>query len=268
MPIRQRIAVRPEPLRHRLVDDRHAGRAARVLVREGAAADDRNLEGAEVGRRDRREAAAAVKRPVERAPFDDERQAEAALQRHAAGGAGDLDAGQGVQPLGAVPHQLRHRGRLREPRAPQRHAHRQHLCASKPGSTARSATNVRMNSAAPTSSTSASPISLTTSSARALFCRNPLPERPLLSLSVVFRSARDACSAGTRPKTRPVSERDDRGKRQHAPVDADAGRHRRRCAGCCPGSPPAARGCRPCRAPARARRPSPTARRSRSAAAG
>ncbi len=76
----QRIAGRPEPLRHRLVDDRHAGRAAGVLIGERAAPHDRNLEGAEVGRRDRREPAAAVRRSVERPPFDDDRQAEPALR--------------------------------------------------------------------------------------------------------------------------------------------------------------------------------------------
>ena len=136
-------------------------------------------------------------------------------------------------------------------------------CGSKPGSTARSAMKVRMNSAAPTSSTSASPISLTTSNARALFCRKPLPDRPLLSLMVVLRSTRAARSAGNRPKTQPGQQRHHGREGQHAPVDADgrtvdadprdvARVERER-----------ARGCRPCRAPGRARRPAATAPRSR-----
>ena len=54
-------------------------------------------------------------------------------KRHAARGAGDLDAGQRVQAFGAVPHQLRDGGGLREPLAPQRHAHRQHLMRIEPG---------------------------------------------------------------------------------------------------------------------------------------
>ena len=126
-PVGQRVAGSARTLRHRLVDDRDAGRAAGVLIGERAAPHDGNLEGAEVGRRDRRETAAAVRRPVERPPFDDDRQAEPALERHAARGARDLDAGQRIQPLGAVAHQLRDRGGIREPLAPQRHAHRQHL---------------------------------------------------------------------------------------------------------------------------------------------
>ena len=80
-----------------------------------------------------------------------------------------------------------------------------------------------MNSAAPTSSTSASPISVTTSSARALFCRNPLPDRPLLSLIVVFRSIARRLQRRNQAEDEAGGERDDRGERQHAPVDADAG---------------------------------------------
>ena len=38
---------------------------------------------------------------------------------------------------------------------------------------------------------SASATSMTTSSERALFWRNPVPERPALSLSVELRSARE-----------------------------------------------------------------------------
>ena len=59
------------------------------------------------------------------------------------------------------------------------------LLASKPGSTLRRATSVRISSADPTSSSSASATSTTTRIERALFWRKPVPERPPLSLSVV-----------------------------------------------------------------------------------
>ena len=100
-PVGQRITVRPEPLRHRLIDDRHAGRAACVLIGEGAAPQDWNPERAEIGRRDRSEPAAAMERAVERTSLDDDRQPEATLERHAACRAGDLhahDVGRGVDP--------------------------------------------------------------------------------------------------------------------------------------------------------------------------
>ncbi len=55
------------------------------------------------------------------------------------------------------------------------------------------------------SSTRASATSVMTSTARILFCRSPVPERPLLSFSVVVRSAFELCSAGMRPKMTPVT---------------------------------------------------------------
>ncbi len=79
------------------------------------------------------------------------------------------------------------------------------LVASKPGSTLRSATAVRTSSAEPMSSTRARATSSTTSTARVLFCRNPLPERPLPSLRVVLRSSREAWSAGMSPNRMPVA---------------------------------------------------------------
>ena len=79
------------------------------------------------------------------------------------------------------------------------------LRASKPGSTLRRAPNVRISKAAPTSSTSANAISVTTRIDRALFCRNPLPARKPLSLSVAFRSVRDALNAGISPNKAPVN---------------------------------------------------------------
>ena len=65
--------------------------------------------------------------------------------------------------------------------------------------------NVRISSAAPISSTSASETSLITSRERALLWRNPVPERLLLSLSVELRSGREALMAGKSPKRMPVN---------------------------------------------------------------
>src|SRR6202049_2936453 len=79
------------------------------------------------------------------------------------------------------------------------------LLVSKPGFTAYNATNVRINRAEPISRITARPTSLTTSNARALFWRKPVPERPLLSFRTELRSARDPCSAGNRPNTTPVA---------------------------------------------------------------
>ena len=63
---------------------------------------------------------------------------------------------------------------------------------------------MRISSAEPISSTSASATSVTTRIDRALFCRKPVPDRPLASLSVVVRSVFELCSAGIRPKMTPV----------------------------------------------------------------
>ena len=78
------------------------------------------------------------------------------------------------------------------------------LRASKPGFTCRTARKVRISRAAPTSSTRASAISVVTSSARVLWC-NPVPLRLLLSFKLLFKSAREDCSAGTSPNSMPVT---------------------------------------------------------------
>src|SRR5271170_4274565 len=80
------------------------------------------------------------------------------------------------------------------------------LCALKPGSTLRKAMKVRISRAAPISRTIASETSVTTSKERTLLWRNPVPERLLLSLSVVLRSGREAPMAGNNPKRIPVSK--------------------------------------------------------------
>src|SRR5439155_12900255 len=73
------ITCRPVPLRHGLIDDHDARRAARVLIRERAAPHNRNLECAKVRRRNRRKPAAAMRRAVERSSLNDDGKAEAAL---------------------------------------------------------------------------------------------------------------------------------------------------------------------------------------------
>ena len=78
------------------------------------------------------------------------------------------------------------------------------LRGSRPGSTDRNPTKLRISSAAPTSSTSASAISATTSAERMRLWRTPVPERPLASFSVDTRSGFEVCSAGNRPNSRPV----------------------------------------------------------------
>ena len=82
---------------------------------------------------------------------------------------------------------------------------------------------MRMSSADPMRSTSASATSTITRIDRTLFCLNPLPERPLLSFSVVVRSAFELCSAGINPKMMPVMSDNPRVKvttRQSIPTSA------------------------------------------------
>ena len=79
------------------------------------------------------------------------------------------------------------------------------LSTSNPGSTRPSASDVRINSAAPTNRTTASATSTSTSTERVLFCLKPLPERLLESLMTVFKSVRALTMAGTRPNRIPVT---------------------------------------------------------------
>ena len=174
----------------------------------------RDLEHLEVAGRDRHPAAAAVERSLavggERPTDDAERQAVAALERHAARRA---RVRRRRESRAAA---RRRRARPARPLPPSRTARPfsdirivSTLCVSNPGSTRPSAIAVRMSSAEPTSSTSASATSTTTRIERALFCRNPVPERPLLSFSVVVRSVLRALQ-----------------RRDQAEDDAGAERHR------------------------------------------
>ena len=142
------------------------GAAAVVALGERAAALHRDLEHVEVARRDRHPAAAAVERPVLERPADDpERQTVAALERHAAGGAGARRR-RAARAARSTPLRTtcRHAFGLQELRARQRHPHRQHVRARRSRDRrAPSATAVRMSSAEPMSSTSASATSVTTS---------------------------------------------------------------------------------------------------------
>ncbi len=134
-----------------------------------------------------------------------------------------FDAGNGIEPLAAIVRDLRDAGGLFE-RSPVSDISRvRTLCGSKPGLTWRSATKVRMSSAAPISRTRARETSLITSRERALLWRNPVPERLLLSLRVVLRSGREAPMAGKRPKRMPVSSEMPSVKSEYAPVEADGG---------------------------------------------
>ena len=100
------------------------------------------------------------------------------------------------------------------------------LSGLKPGDTRVSAEKLRSSRPAPTSSTSARAISATTSIDRMRRWR-ALPEPPRLSsLSDSRMSNRVACSAGTTPKTRPVTHRERQREQRHGPVDGDALRAR------------------------------------------
>ena len=209
------------------------GALLRVALGEGAAALERDLEDVEVAGRDRHPAAAAMKRAVgrQRAADDDERKPVAALERHAAGGAGGHDAGHRAQALDAVAHHLLDAFGLQEPRSGQRHPHRQDVLRHRsPDRRGRSATAVRISSAEPMSSTSASATSTTTSSERALFWRKPVPERPALSFSVDAEVGARPWSAGDQAEEDARAERHGEREEQHPPVDADERRRPGRCA--------------------------------------
>ena len=109
-------------------------RVLRVALGERPAALHGDPEHLEVARRHGLPPAAAVERPVGQRPADDdERQAVAALERHAARRAGDLDARNRAHPLDAEPHRLLDAVRLHEPLPRHRHPHRQDVPGSKPG---------------------------------------------------------------------------------------------------------------------------------------
>ena len=231
----QRIALRPELLRHRLVDDHDRRRRAVVALGERAAALDRDLEHLEVAGRDRHPAAAAVERPVavSGTADDDERQAVAALQRHAARRAGVDDAGDRLAAARRRRAPPARRLRTSRTAAPSATSASSARCARRSRDRrAPSAIAVRMSSAEPISRTSASATSTTTRIERALFWRKPVPDRPLLSLSVVVRSVFELCSAGIRPKRTPVAS-DTRERERHARASRGrrARRPRRRAAG-------------------------------------
>jgi hypothetical protein len=79
-----RIAVRKELARERLVDDHDTGRVEPVVARKGPAPDQWYPQRVEELRRDCPPGAYRVKRPVERPARHDERQKALILERHAA----------------------------------------------------------------------------------------------------------------------------------------------------------------------------------------
>ena len=267
----ERIGLRPELLGHRFVDDHDRRRGAGVALVERAAALDGILNTSKYPGETVIQPPPPWNGPsFERAADDRERQPVAALQRHAAGGARVDHAGDG---LAAARRRCERPARPPSDfwnlRARQRHPHRQHVVRVEARDRrAPSAIAVRISSADPMSSTSASATSTTTRIERTLFCRKPVPERPLLSFSVVVRSVFELCSAGNQAEEDARSPARRRREADDAPVEPDeravladarqAGGVDRR----------AARGCRPCRAAARARRRPARARRSRSAAGG
>ena len=192
-PVRQRIGLRPVLPRHGFVDDDDWRRRARVPIVERPSALDRDLEDFEVAGRHRHPPAAAVERTLavgrQRPPDDPERRSVAALQRNAARGARVLRR---PESSAASRRRCGRPARLPPPFRTARLSSTSSAsgrCGCRiPGSTRPSATAVRIRSAEPISSTSASATSTTTSTERTLFCRKPVPDRPALSFSVVVRS--------------------------------------------------------------------------------
>src|SRR5262245_5433077 len=100
--VRQRIAVSPELLGHCLIDDRDRRRSGGVLIGKAAASQYGDLENIEVSGRADHVSSAAGGRSFQRPAHNNERQPEAALQRHAAGSARIDDARQCLEPFRAL----------------------------------------------------------------------------------------------------------------------------------------------------------------------
>ena len=166
--------------------------------------------------------AAARERPFVRAADDVERQA---VGRPASGTQHVIDAaatpGIRADALERQARRLVDDGGVLVPRSRQRRAHdraRSRSCS--PGRQPSSESDVRINSEAPTSSTTARLTSTSTSTERVLFWRKPLPERLLESLMTAFRS-------GAR-----CDERRDQAE-QNAGHDRQRDREHARCANPC-----------------------------------
>ena len=113
--ILERIALGPELLGHRLIDDDYARGGAGIVFGEIAAAQKRNFEGVEIAPRDGVVACSAGGGLLSfRASDDVKGQAEAALQGETAGGSSGAHAGNSFEPLGAVANDLRDTRRFSE----------------------------------------------------------------------------------------------------------------------------------------------------------
>ena len=177
----QGIAIRPEPLRQRLVDNDH-GRAAVIPIRECAAAHDGNVEGLEVAGGHH-----CKSRCLQTRNFGTSRNLECVKSGRSSGTQWQLprpplpEARGCGERLLASPGSLRRLVELRTRQADMRIVST--LCVSKPGFTCRMATKVRISSAAAINSTTASVISVVTSSARVL----TLPRARACAIAVLLQ---------------------------------------------------------------------------------
>ncbi len=103
----ERIAVRPEALRHRLVDDRDAGRSGVVAWRKRAAAQDRNPQRLEITGGDEGPPGERVEGSSQRPAQDDERKLPDGFERNAARRARNDDAWKGLESGGRVEREAR-----------------------------------------------------------------------------------------------------------------------------------------------------------------
>ncbi len=124
-PLAQRIAIGPELTSHRLVDHGYGLPNRVVPLVERAAAHRRDSENLEVpGGHGCPTAAAVRSRTFEGASRDDERKPVAALQRNAAGGAGNLYARDRLDALHAPADNVLHCLRRLKALLGKRHSHR------------------------------------------------------------------------------------------------------------------------------------------------
>ena len=124
----ERIAVLEVLPRERFVDDHDRRRQLVVAFGERASTLDGDPEDLEVAGRHRQPRSAAVERPVGQRPaLNDEAEAVAAFERHAARRACQLDAWNRAQSFDAVADEPLDRVGREELRVLQRHPHRQHV---------------------------------------------------------------------------------------------------------------------------------------------
>src|SRR4029077_20630419 len=119
----QRVPIRPEVFRQRLIDDDHRW-AALVPLGKCAATQDRYLEGLEVACGNQRPYRAAPRIRPFGTSCDLEEFAQAVLQRHARGGSRELDARKQTDAANSLVNHFSHAPWLFELRTRKLHAHR------------------------------------------------------------------------------------------------------------------------------------------------